>query len=379
MEEAPGAIVQLLARGKQDEYLQGQDTTLFKTKHKRATPFALEHREEYFRQGLRFGQKCRVDIPKRSDSIGEMLLEVKLPILPNADDPETHWVDDIAYTLIRRVQIFMGGVLVVDHERLWNYIGDTLYTPSSKRYNSQPQKTRYVNTEHTILIPLMRMPWSTTRFFPIVSVDVPIHMEVEVETGDACIEGTVPYIPPLDKAALLIQNVFMEKAERFTFLFKPLAYPITWIADVETVFTNRSRQIRIDLSELDFPVKSLWWVAYPVGDESFAFVKDGFVEDALCLESQNLTSETPSTLTSFASRWARSSNSSNDDGIYGLHIGPPGGVLVRGGLDFSKTKRPFLRLTLRQEAFQSGTEYVCKVFAECSRSIRIQYGQVGLF
>lgn len=379
MEEATGAILQLLARGKQNTYLDGQDTSLFKTSHKRSTPFALEHREEFFPRGFRFGQVCRVDIPKRCDSMGEMLLQITLPKLN--DDPQTQvkWSPNIVYTLVRRVQVYMAGLLVVDHERLWNFVSDALYTPKHRRYYTRPVD-RPVNREHQILIPL-QMPWNTTRFFPMVATDVPIWMEVEVESLAACVVGspiTATAQPPY--AALLVQHVFMEKVERYTFLFKPLAFPIVWVADTETVFTSAAKQIKVDLSEINYPVKTLVWVVYRVGDSTFDFIKDVIVDDALCLESQNLTNENPSTLSSFAGRWRRSTDSSRDDGIHVLHLGaPPGDALVSGAPDFSKAKRPFLLLRLRQQALQEGVQYVCKVFAQCSRSIRIQYGQVGLF
>ena len=379
MEEATGAILQLLARGKQNVYLDGQDTSLFRTIHKRSTPFALEHREEFFPQGFKFGQVCRVDIPKRCDSMGEMLLQVTLPRL-TTEDTQIRWSPHIVYTLIRRVQVYMAGLLVVDHERLWNYVSDALYTPKSRRYYAR-QVDRYINKEHQILIPL-QMPWSTTRFFPMVATDVPIWMDVEVESLAACLVGgsvdTPTQQPPY--AALLVQHVFMEKAERYTFLFKPLAFPVVWVADTETVFTSAAKQIKVDLSEINYPVKTLVWVVYRVGDSSFQFIKDAIADDALCLESQNLTNENPATLSSFAGRWRRRTESSRDDGIHVMHLGaPPEDTLISGALDFSKAKRPFLLLRLRQRALQEGVQYVCKVFAQCSRSIRIQYGQVGLF
>jgi len=378
MEETTGAIVQLLARGKQNLYLDGEDTSLFRTIHKRSTPFALEHREEYFPSGFKFGQTCRVDVPKRSDSMGEWLLQITLPQLTNDVETAVRWSPNIVYSLVRRVQVYMAGILVVDNERLWNFVSDSLYVPNHRRYYTRGVH-RPVNKEHRIIIPL-NMPWKTSRFFPLIATDVPIWLEVEVESLASCVEGGPP---PSTKqptyAALLVQNVFMERTERYTFLYKPLSFPITWVDDMETVFTSASKQIKVDLSEINSPVKALIWVVYRLGDSSFQFIKDVFINDALCLESQLLTSDTSSFLSSYAGRWRRNV-SSQDDGVHVMSLGaPPEDPLISGGLDFGKAKRPFLLLRVRQHVLQEGQEYVCKVFAQSSRSIRIQQGQVGVF
>jgi len=149
---------------------------------------------------------------------------------------------------------------------------------------------------------------------------------------------------------------------------------------METVFTSTAKQIRVDLSEINYPVKSIVWVVYRAGDTSFQFIKDALLDDALCLESQNLTNENPSTLSSFAGRWRRGTESSRDDGIHVLHLGAsPTDALISGALDFGKAKRPFLLLRVRQGVLQEGVQYVCKVFSHCHRYIMIQRGQVGIY
>ena len=129
------AQLQLIARGRQDEYLTtNPQFTFFRHVHRRYTPFAIESIPIDFDGLCDFGRRISVNVPIRADLLSSLFIEVELPPLPQLDPTNpTYWVNDIAYALIRDISIEIGDKEIDKHTGEWLHIWGNLTVPASHR------------------------------------------------------------------------------------------------------------------------------------------------------------------------------------------------------------------------------------------------------
>jgi len=127
------ALLQLVARGRQDAYLTSNPQfTFFKHVYRRYTPFAIESIPIDFDGNTDFGRRVTTLIPRHADLLSSLFIEVDLPPLPQTNGPN-YWVNDIAYTLIKDVSVEIGEKEIDKHTGEWLNIWGELTVPASQR------------------------------------------------------------------------------------------------------------------------------------------------------------------------------------------------------------------------------------------------------
>ena len=130
------ALLQLVARGRQDAYLTSNPQfTFFKHVYRRYTPFAIESIPIDFDGNTDFGRRITTLIPRYADLLSALFIEVDLPPLPQpAEGPPTNfWVNDIGYALIRDISVEIGEKEIDKHTGEWLNIWGELTVPKNQR------------------------------------------------------------------------------------------------------------------------------------------------------------------------------------------------------------------------------------------------------
>lgn len=224
-----GAIMQLRARGVQDEQLTFKPEKNFFTKvYQRYTNFSIENIQLSFKENVNWGKKLSVMIPRKGDFIGRMYLCFELPKLEPVTGTYVGWVDSIGHRLIDNVELEIGGQIVCKlyglYMAIWrelttrdlfsgnegNMVGKYLI-PSAARY------TAVNNSKYVVSLPFWFCE-DISRAFPMISL---YHHQVKLifqfKNFSECItyDGNVPpnQIPIVD-AYLDTEYIFMDDTER---------------------------------------------------------------------------------------------------------------------------------------------------------------------
>jgi len=130
------ALLQLVARGRQDAYLTSNPQfTFFKHVYRRYTPFAMESIPIDFDGNTDFGRRISVAVPRYAELLSSLVIEVDLPPLPQPDpaNPTIFWVNDTGAALINDVSIEIGEKEIDKHTGEWLNIWAELTVPKNKR------------------------------------------------------------------------------------------------------------------------------------------------------------------------------------------------------------------------------------------------------
>jgi hypothetical protein len=128
------ALLQLVARGRQDAYLTSNPQfTFFKHVYRRYTPFAKESIPIDFDGYTNFGQRVTTTIPRHADLLSSLFIEVDLPGQPDPTNPTYWWVNDIGNALINDISVEIGEKEIDKHTGEWLNIWGELTVPASQR------------------------------------------------------------------------------------------------------------------------------------------------------------------------------------------------------------------------------------------------------
>ena len=489
--DRPGPLIQLLARGPQDTYLDGTDIRPFETSFKRHTRFSLEHVDRPFPKFFLFGRANPIDIPLSADALGSVFLEIRLPALPGAA-PEDTWVPKVGYVLLRRIRVWLNETMLVDQERLWYDIADKLWCPEGRRRGLEEMIGAgglSLAQPHTLLVPL-KLPWSKDNFFPLVSMPgAAFSMEVEAETFANCIaplstearedgaasptavviknavfvtptmvtvsllvpaapapvpatvvvdigtqartvstaeaqEGTgllevsfgletpwaagtsatlvgsgvsearpilaatADHWPPSGELAVtaLFEMVFLDSEERHVLRRSRMAWMFDAQMDMETktykevssmegtIARVPLKTLKIDLSELNFPVRALAWVVYAenYSGAPFVYAPRAILTSQLLVNGQDLTARRPGQYFQLAATFDRARRCSLDGVHFHSFALDAASLQPSGSLGFDKAKRPALEVALAEDY---STPSVVKVFAVVRRVLTLYKGE----
>jgi hypothetical protein len=124
-------VLQLIARGRQDDYLTGNPQfTFFRQVYRRYTPFAIESIPIELDGTLQFGQRLSCLIPRKAELLSSLFLELDLPPIPEIEGKTYYWVNDIGHALIRDVSIEIGEKEIDKQTGEWMKIWGELTTPA---------------------------------------------------------------------------------------------------------------------------------------------------------------------------------------------------------------------------------------------------------
>lgn len=133
---AGGALLQLVASGRQDVYLTGSpQLTFFKQVVSRHTPYAMEAQRIPVEGTPDFGKLVTVTLPRGADLLHALYLEVELPALQQdagPSPPNLSYVNGIGHAMIEYVALYIGQQEIDRQTGEWLHMQMQLCTPGAK-------------------------------------------------------------------------------------------------------------------------------------------------------------------------------------------------------------------------------------------------------
>lgn len=122
-----GGLLQLVAKGNEDIYLTyDPQITFFKMIYKRHTNFSIESIPQNFNSNADFGKKITCTIGKNADLISQIFIVVVLPKINHFQESKLlsslnscAWTEFIGWSLIKYVEIEIGGYTINKHYGDW--------------------------------------------------------------------------------------------------------------------------------------------------------------------------------------------------------------------------------------------------------------------
>ena len=113
------------------------EITFFKSVYKHHTNFSIETIPQYFINPIDFGRDTTLNLGKNGDLINEIYLYLKLPPLTTTnhelDDIKIEYVKNLGYSLIKKVELEIGGIVISREYGEWLYIWNEINTSSSQK------------------------------------------------------------------------------------------------------------------------------------------------------------------------------------------------------------------------------------------------------
>jgi hypothetical protein len=278
-----GGLLQLVAYGAQDAYLTGNPhITFWKILFKRHTNFAMEAFRVNFTGAPIYGQRLVATVNRNADLVYKTYVEITLPDTTKTD-PVVSWTaadsQRLGYTLLKQIEVEIGGQIIDRHYGEWLYIWETLTadadtanklwrmvdsdasdsTTSSESCGGRPT-ILYVplqfwfNRNPGLALPLIALQYHEVRFNIILQDSVNL-----VSQGNySSVSAAAGALPQLQDMALYIDYVYLDVDERRKFAQESHEYLIEQLQyEGQQQITTASA--RLDLT-LNHPVKELIWV-----------------------------------------------------------------------------------------------------------------------
>jgi len=267
-----GALIELIARGKQDTYLIGNPQfSYFKSVYRRCTNFSIEPIRQIFTESPNFGKTLTCIIDKKGDLLNDIILEIELPALKT----DVSWINGIGNFMIDYVELQLGGEpidrITGDLLDIWMELTTQLGIKNSV-YNMVGKYISFnKNTQTQALKLLVPLPFwfcrSVERALPLISMQyTDVKIIVKFKIFDYCwyklSNGVYPDATPrIIKANLICNYIFLDvfertkfaKQEQFEYLIEQ--FQISNSYEINENIINYNARIL-----LNHPVKELFWV-----------------------------------------------------------------------------------------------------------------------
>lgn len=270
-----GALLQLVAVGKQDKHIIGNpQISFFKTIYKRHTNFSLESIPQYFQEQPNFEKKVTCIIDRKGDLLSQMILEIDLPALGTG----ISWMNGIGHHIIKEVELTIGGITINKMSGKYLDVYSELNLSNDKRtgyYQMVGKNITFNNYTQTGALKLfVPLPFwfcqDISNSLPLVAMQYSeIRVNVTFRPFSQCwYSGTAmsstPSTQNITSAILYCDYIFLDTFERKKFASsKKLEYLI------EQVQTNENNTVLAGttsvIHELYFnhPIKELIWIYQP--------------------------------------------------------------------------------------------------------------------
>lgn len=289
-----GGLLQTLALGPQDQYLYTLDKPgcnhFTKPFYIKTTRGALEVKEQQFSPFL-FDTINRVEVHRQGDLLGDVMLEITLPVIPGATQND-YWRENIGYILIKHVRLLLNDTELNSTERLYYDLYERIYETESTRRairdmigGDQPNTLR-LTRQHIIIIPLKlftsKRRGGNQTFMPLISTPgSALYLEIETESFINCVTSYTGNAPPrLLECNLLSEYAFLDDSEKERIINRPETETmlIETVQDAEG-FSFRevnsqdglnqiipTNSVVVSLKEMNFPAKAIVFAAYSTTD-----------------------------------------------------------------------------------------------------------------
>lgn len=266
-----GSLLQVLALGAQDAFISGEpEVTLWKSKHRRTTHFAIETIEQQFSGSVAFGRKLTCTISRVADLLKDVKLVLDLPAMSQTAGTVA-WTRKVAIAACQSVELEIGGSRI---DKLYNHyinIWSELSVDASKDaiYQKMIGNVSTMTSQLTT-IPAKRVYLPIPFYFcqdaglSLILIALQYHdVKIVVELSPVANlyvtdDGLAPsVVGDLQNAFLLCDYVFLDSEERKAFVASAQEQLITQVqfAGAESI---SSANAKIKLS-FNHPVRALVW------------------------------------------------------------------------------------------------------------------------
>jgi hypothetical protein len=272
-----GGLIQLTAYGAQDVFLTGNpQITFFKAVYRRHTNFSIEQVRQEFKNTVDFGNKVTCTISKQGDLLHRLLLQIDLPSVSLSSTARANrfrWLNWIGHTLIKSVEIEIGGKKIDKHYGDWFHIWNSLTQSPGKKegyanaVGNVPKLTQYTLTGFTqavqLYVPLQfwfcRNPGLALPLIALQYHEVQINIEFRTFAECSHTIGTDITAPSLN-AELYADYIYLDTDERRRFAQASHEYLIEQVQRVTKAVSSTTAEVNL---LFDHPVKELIWVVQP--------------------------------------------------------------------------------------------------------------------
>jgi len=133
-----GSKLQLYAIGPQDFHLTANpQITFYKKVYRRHTNFSIENKQIFFTDTPTFGEEYIAKIQYEGDLLGNLYLEVDISGTVTSSNTGSYTVNHFAYSLLKNVEILIGGISIEKQYGIWMLIYDELTNNTSANKNRE--------------------------------------------------------------------------------------------------------------------------------------------------------------------------------------------------------------------------------------------------
>ena len=394
-----GSQLQLAAKGPQDLVIYGDDPGAFTSScYKRHTPFAIDTKDIIFPEGVFFGKTSRLTVPRSGDMLGNIVLEIRLPAVPGAG-PTDAWVDCIGYVLMRRLKFSIDDTEISNTERLWYDISDRLFLKKSHEAGLYEMigknRTLKLNRAHIIYVPLKLFCCKNHResqqFLPLLTAPgSSIYLDIEIESFSNCVQSYSGALPPSSvECTALVDYVFLDTAEKERMINRPHTILVETEQDAEALTYKEMLgaggdarvpldSVKVDLSEINYPVKYLAWVCYAnnaLQTKSYFTYTDDITKSLLLLDSVERFPAQNTDYFQLLEKYYGCRRSPAQDGVFVYNFGLDATSWQPcGHCTFGEVSLPLLQVDIGEKR----SDRVIKVFVVGYKFLDINHGRVNV-
>ena len=287
-----GGLIQLVATGPQNNYLNGNpQITFFKNIYKRHTNFALEHFHQYSIGTFNWSNKLTFNIDRKGDLLGKCYLEFYLEFSNNGINKDIEYLKNsinevgnlsksLGYSLIDYIDIEIYGTTIDKHTGHWLALKSELYQNFNQRLKELLMNGPYYNAKNIsdtcvlIIIPLQF--WFNNNpglYLPLVALqyhEVKINLKLNpinkiLLKYNLNNKYSIDNIKIVD-IKLVCEYVFLDTNERVKFAKKSHEYLIEQLQILPGEFCNNSKNSLLIPLGFNHPIKEVVWTLHSSSD-----------------------------------------------------------------------------------------------------------------
>jgi hypothetical protein len=271
-----GALLELVALGKQDTHLVGNpQISFFKNVYKRHTNFSIKSIKNEFMDQGGFGLKNSCVIERKGDLLKNIYLEIELPVLSTGSN--ISWINGIGNHIIDRVELLMGGEIIDTLYGEFLDIYSSLTTSQSKQdgyYKMVGKNSSYTNeTQKNSLSLMVPLPfWFTKNIgyaLPLVALQyTDIKLDIFLKHFSECwysgndVTGSpTPSTVKISEIDLYCDFIYLDTFERTKYAKKDnIEYLIEQIQiNDKNIISSNQESFNCELY-FNHPIKELIWI-----------------------------------------------------------------------------------------------------------------------
>ena len=247
-----GGLIVLAAYGAQDKYVTGNpQITFFVAVYRRYTNFSIIQTPQLFNGDLNFGKKVYCQLERIGDLVNQMFLKIKLPSLEeysyinDNNQIDYYWVNSVGHSLIKVIEVEIGGNLIDRQYGIWMEIWSELTIPLNKRdgyFNMIGKSNNIINYDNNkelllyvplqfwfcknigLSLPLIALQSQEVR----INLTLRNYQELIISSdGSSILDSSNKNSIDIISGSLEVDYIFLEENERKIFTKNNLQYLVT--------------------------------------------------------------------------------------------------------------------------------------------------------